>query len=635
MRRLVRMLGPYRHLVACMVAMGTVGAGLNLLGPLLLGRATDVIFAGVVGQGLPAGASQAEVVTRLRAEGHDTLANVVTTVDLVPGQGIDFGRLGGVLAIALGLFVVASLFVLGQERLAATIVRRVVFDLRERVAAKLARLPLGFFDRHPTGDLLSRVTNDVDNLQQVLQQTLSQLLTSVLSIVGVLVLMFAISPLLAVVVLVGVPVAGAVAARTTRRAQPAFARRWDATGALTAHVDEVYTGHSLVRGFDRGEQVERAFDEHNAEVFAAGSRAEYLAGTMEPSMVFVAGLNYIAVVVVGALRVASGSMSIGDVQAFIQYSAQFGRPVALVAEIAGLLQSGLASARRVFEVLDAPEQEPDPVRPARPARVRGRVEFDHVSFRYDADTPVLQDIRLTVEPGRTVAIVGPTGAGKTTLGNLLMRFHEVDDGRILVDGTDIATMTRDELRAGIGPVPQDAWLFHGTIAENIAYGRAGATRDEIVAAARATQVDHFVRTLPDGYDTVLDDRETGLSAGERQLVTVARAFLADPAILVLDEATSSVDTRTEALVRRAMNSLRAGRTSLVIAHRLSTVRDADLIVHLENGRITEAGTHTALLAAGGAYARLHGARFGADTTDPADTDPTDSADPDRVPGLVT
>jgi ATP-binding cassette subfamily B protein len=608
-KRLLHTLVPHRLLVTGSLLLAAVSVGLSVLGPRLLGDATNLIFTGVISGQIPAGASKAEMVARLRAEGKGTQANMLSALHVVAGQGIDFTRIGHVLLLVLCVYVASAIGMLLQGRLTATIVQRVVFGLREQVQAKLARLPLSYFDRQPRGEILSRVTNDIDNLAQSLQQTMSQVVISLLTIVGVLAAMFLISPLLAVIALVTVPVSVFAVAKIGKRAQPQFIKQWGTTGKLNGHIEEMYTGHALVTVFGQREQAMDTFTEQNEALYQASYRAQFISGTIQPVMMFVGNINYVLVAVVGALRVAVGALTLGSVQAFIQYSRQFSQPLTQVASMANLLQSGVASAERVFALLDADEQAPDPAEPAMPSEVRGRVEFEHVSFRYTPDRPLIEDLSLTVAPGQTVAIVGPTGAGKTTLVNLLMRFYEINAGTITVDGVDIASMSRDELRSLTGMVLQDAWLFGGTIADNIAYGSAGASEEQIIEAARATHVDRFVRTLPDGYDTVLDDEGTNVSMGEKQLITIARAFLARPAILILDEATSSVDTRTEVLIQRAMTSLRQGRTSFVIAHRLSTIRDADLILVMEDGQIVEQGTHTGLLAAGGAYARLYQAQF--------------------------
>lgn len=620
-RRLVASLRPDAAKLALVIVLGVISVALSVIGPKLLGNGTNVVVAGFASMqfnGAPAGTTKEQIIDQLVAAGQTQQADLLRTMDFVPGAGMDFAALGRILALVLAVYVFSSVFAWLQARLLNVIVQHATNRLRLQVEDKVHRLPLSYFDRMQRGELLSRVTNDVDNIGQSLQQTLAQVITSLLTVIGVLVMMFVISPLLAVIALVTVPLTILVTVLVARRSQTLFVAQWRATGILNARIEETYSGHAIVKVFGHQKEVERDFAAENAEVYRASFGAQFVSGIIQPAMMFIGNLVYVAIAVVGGLQVAAGMISLGDVQAFIQYSRQFTQPLTQLGSMANLLQSGVASAERVYELLDEPEQTPDDDPAQSPPESASRLAFEDVSFRYTADTPLIDDLDLAAEPGSTVAIVGPTGAGKTTLVNLIMRFYDVDAGRIVLDGVDTRRMTRADLRARTGMVLQDTWLFAGTIRENIAYGRPEASEEEIVAAATAAYVDRFVHALPHGYDTVLDDEATNLSVGERQLVTIARAFLADPRILILDEATSSVDTRTELLIQRAMSRLRRDRTSFVIAHRLSTIRDADLILVMENGRIVEQGVHSALLAARGAYARLYNAQFEGAAEEPED-----------------
>ena len=612
-KRLLHRMRPERVKAYAVLLLTVLSVAAMSVGPRVLGEATDLIFAGLVGGRLPEGLTKSEAVVGLRRQGEDQVASMVEAMDVVPGQGVDFDAVGRVLLVVLGIYVLGSLLAWLAGYLLNDVVQGTVRRMRADVEDKVNALPLGYFDRQPRGELLSRVTNDIDNVSQTLQQTMSQLLTSLLTVLAVLGMMFWISPLLAMVALVSVPLTMVVARLVMKRSQGLFVQQWRRTGALNAHIEETFSGHALVKVYGRRPEAQRIFDEQNEELYQASFGAQFVSGLIMPIMMFIGNLNYVVIAVLGGLRVASGAVSLGEVQAFIQYSRQFTQPLTQVASMMNLLQSGVASAERVFELLDAEEQVPD--RPDRTAdqrggeRARGEVRFEHVSFSYDPDRPLIQDLSLVAAPGQTVAIVGPTGAGKTTLVNLVMRFYELDGGRITLDGLDIAELPRPVLRSQTGMVLQDAWLFEGTIRDNIAYGRPDASEEEVLEAARATYVDRFVHSLPDGYDTVIDEDGSNLSAGERQLVTIARAFLTQPALLILDEATSSVDTRTEVLVQQAMAALRADRTSFVIAHRLSTIRDADLILVMEDGAIVEQGNHEELLVRDGAYARLYRSQF--------------------------
>jgi ATP-binding cassette, subfamily B, multidrug efflux pump len=607
-KRLFGLLQPEAGRIAAVIALAVVSVVFAVIGPKIVGNAINTILDGAIGRQLfEAGVTPEQAAAAARAAGNPQLAAMIEA--LHPTNGIDFGALGGVVMTLIGVYVASAIFNWGQAWIMAGVSQRTMLRLRLDVDQKLGRLPLRYFDSHPRGDLLSRVTNDIDNIGQSLQQSLSQLIPSLLTIVAILIVMLTISPLLAVVSLLAVPASLVVTILIVRRSQQQFVAQWSSTGALNGHVEEMHTGHAIVKAFGRQREAIERFDEENGRLYEASYRAQFISGIIQPAMTLISNVSYVAIAVFGGLQVAAGQLSLGDVVAFIQYSRQFTFPIIQTASIVNVLQSAVASAERVFEVLDEREESADPSGAPAFRVPSGAVRFDDVSFRYELDRPLIENLDLAVPAGATVAIVGPTGAGKTTLVNLLMRFYEIDAGKISIDAIDTRDLQRDALRRAFGMVLQDTWLFHGTIRENIAYGRLDATDAEIQAAAEAAHVDHFVRTLPDGYDTVIDDDATNVSAGEKQLLTIARAFLADPPILILDEATSSVDTRTEVLIQRAMARLMKGRTTFVIAHRLSTIRDADTILVMDRGSIVEQGTHEQLLARNGAYARLYQSQF--------------------------
>jgi ATP-binding cassette, subfamily B, fatty acid transporter len=600
--RLVKRLTPQRGPTAAVLLLGVGGIAIGVIGPRILGHATDLLFNGVIGRELPSGLTKDQAIAAARARGDNRFADLLSGTNVVPGHGVDFGAVGRTLLLALALYLIAALLIWIQARLLNVVVQRTMVALRSDVEDKLHRLPLSYFDTRQRGELLSRVTNDIDNIATSLSMTISQLLTSLLTVFAVLVMMLTISPLLTLLAVVTVPLSLFVTREIARRSQRLFVAQWANTGKLNAHIEETYSGFSLVKTFGHRALAEDQFSGLNADVYHTSRGAQFFSGLVGPATTFIGNLSYVAVAVVGGIQVATGQITLGSIQAFIQYVRQFNQPLTQVAGMYNTLQSGIASAERVFELLDAEEESPDaPVALPSPDGQRGRVEFENVDFAYRPGTPVIEDLSLVAEPGSTIAIVGPTGAGKTTLVNLLMRFYDVDSGRILVDGVDITTVSRESLRSRIGMVLQDTWLFDGTIYDNIAYGRPGAGEDEVIEAARAAYVDRFVHTLPNGYETRVNDGGGNISAGEKQLVTIARAFLAHPQLLILDEATSSVDTRTELFVQHAMVELRRGRTSFIIAHRLSTIRDADQILVMEEGRIVERGSHAELLARHGEY----------------------------------
>ena len=608
-RRLIGLLRPHAVAFAFVSLLGALGVVLTVIAPRVLGEATNLIFEGFVSSRLPAGVTQAQAVDQLRASGQDDFANMVAAMQLTPGEGVDFVRLGQVLMTVLALYLAASILTWLQGYVINVIMMRTMFRLRESVETKINRMPLSYFDRVQRGEVLSRVTNDIDNITQTMQQSLSGALTAVLTVVGVLIMMSSISWQLALVALVSLPLMGVIFGVIGPKSQKAFSTQWRKMGLLNARVEESFSGHALVKVFGRERDSRAKFQEENEALYQASFKAQFLSGMIMPGMMFIGNLTYVGIAVLGALMVAGGQLRLGDVQAFIQYSQQFTQPLSELGGMAAVVQSGTASAERVFELLDSDEQEPDAASAPVPVDGDGTIVFEHVAFSYSPEHPLIRDLSFSVKPGQTVAIVGPTGAGKTTLVNLIMRFYELGAGRILLDGQDIAELTRRDVRARTGMVLQDPWLFAGTIRENIRYGRQDATDDEVLEAAKATYVDRFVHSLPDGYDTVLDEDASNVSAGEKQLITIARAFVAQPSVLILDEATSSVDTRTELLLQHGMAALRQGRTSFVIAHRLSTIRDADLILVMESGDIVEQGTHEELIKREGAYFRLYNSQF--------------------------
>ena len=580
LKRLMGYLKPRRLQLFAVFLTAILSTVFSIVSPKILGQATTKLFAGIMQKAMH-----------------------------VPGAKVDFQYIGQIILMLIGLYVVSAFFSYIQQYIMAGVAQKTVFDMRNDVNDKLACLPLKFFDSHTHGEILSRVTNDVDNIASTLQQSMTQLITSVITIVGVVIMMLTISPIMTLIALITLPLSLFVTAKIAKRSQKYFAAQQKELGELNGHVEEMYTGHKIVKAFGReGESIE-AFNNINERLYNAGWKAQFISGIIMPMMSFIGNIGYVAVCVVGGILVTKKQIEIGDVQAFIQYSRQLTWPITQTANIANIIQSTVASAERVFELLDEPEEIPDHDNAKIIEFPKGEVRFQNVKFGYKEDATLIENMDIDVKQGQTIAIVGPTGAGKTTLVNLLMRFYETGGGKITVDGVDIRDLKRGDLRSMFGMVLQDTWLFNGTIRDNIAYGREGATHEDVVRAAKAAHADHFIRTLPDGYNTILNEEASNISQGQKQLLTIARAILADPAILILDEATSSVDTRTEISIQKAMTELMQGRTSFVIAHRLSTIRDADLILVMNNGSIIEKGSHKELLYQGGFYADLYNSQF--------------------------
>lgn len=610
--RLLRLFKPERVPIIAMIILAMLSVTATVLGPRVLGEATNIIFDGALSAQFPAGTPVEMIIEGARMAGQDELAEMMSNMNIRPGEGIDFPALSRVAFIALLLPVLAGLFSFLEGYVLTGSIQRTMYKLRNEVEQKIHRVPLSYLDSVGRGELLSRVTNDIDNMAQTVQHSLLQAVNAIFMVIGVTIMMFLVSPTLAGITLLTIPLMALVTVFVVMRSQRLFKAQWKFTGELNAQVEEGYTGHALVKVFGRSKEIVRTFDTKNDELYKASFGAQFLSGVIMPAMEFVSNLIYVGIAVVGGVMVAGGSLLLGDVQAFLQYSRQFTQPLSQIGSLMNMLQSGLASAERVFELLDTPDEVPDADPAQTPPENAGHLEFRNVSFRYAEDVPLIENLSLEAKPGTTVAIVGPTGAGKTTLVNLIMRFYDVDSGAITLNGIDIRDMKRDDLRSRVGMVLQDSWLFGGTIWENIAYGRPDASPADIEAAAQAAYVDRFVHSLPAGYETILDDEAGNISVGERQLITIARAFLSRPSILILDEATSSVDTRTEVLVQHAMTELRSNRTSFVIAHRLSTIRDADVIVVMDQGAIVEQGSHDELLELDGFYAELHDAQFAED-----------------------
>lgn len=557
-------------------------------------------------------ASLSEMIKNFGGSNLEDMKEMLRSSDITIGKdaGIDFAAVGRILLLLIGVYLLSAFFNWMQHFIMAGVAQRTVYRLRREVDQKLKYLPLKYYDNNTRGDILSRVTNDVDNIANTLQQSLTQLITVLFTILGVIIMMFTINWLLTLITLLTLPVCIVITMFIAKRSQKQFKIQWDSTGKLNGQIEEVYTGHSIVKAFNRQQHMIDEFTEENERLYQSSFKAQFISNTIQPVMNFINNLNYVAICVIGGIKIAGGQITLGDVQAFIQYSKQFTMPIVQTASIMNTLQSTVASAERVFELLDEPQEVADPEHPAHLEAVKGNIEFRHVSFHYSEEKKLIEDMNLEVKPGQTVAIVGPTGAGKTTIVNLLMRFYELNSGSITVDGVDIRDMARDDLRNIFGMVLQDTWLFNGTIRANIAYGsRGNASEEEILAASKAAYANHFIKTLPEGYDTVLSDDATNISQGQKQLLTIARAFLSNPQILILDEATSSVDTRTEILIQKAMDRLMQGRTSFVIAHRLSTIRNADIILVMNQGSIIEQGSHEELMAQKGFYCDLYNSQF--------------------------